>query len=292
MAKDGSLDVLVINQFTFESDDFYINRFAAHLKTSHLHINKPHKHNFFATILFTQGTGTHVIDFTSYEVKQNTVFLLSPGQTHNWELSEDVDGIIFFHSKEFYEVHYIHDFLSDYSFFSNMQNQAVLYLDTKMQGAVVPLFTKLLDVNSSAIFKKKQLLLSVVTQLYIELESAINASTLAVIKRHDHYYLNYLKFQRLVEENFLHERSVHQYADWMHMTAKHLNRINRTILNKSTLEIITDRVLLEAKRILIYGKKNISQVAEEMGFLDQAHFSKIFKSKTGMTPSDFLKLYV
>ena len=291
MKKNKALDVLGIKQFNSESADFYINTISNHLKTSHLHINKPHKHDFYATFLFTKGSGFHEIDFNSYEVKENTVFLLSPGQTHNWALSDDTDGVIFFHSKAYYEAHYIHDLLSDYSFFSNIRNQAVLYLDSTTEAEIVPMFTKLLKIGKHDSFKRKQWSLSVITQLYVELEHALSVNRSAEINKHDHYYLTFLKFQQLVEENFINTKSVQQYADWMHITAKHLNRINRSILNKSTLEIITDRVILEAKRILIFGNRNISQVAEALGFTDFAHFSKLFKIKTGKTPTEFLKLY-
>lgn len=136
MEKSKQVEILEINQFSLESTGFYINKLSAHLQSSHLHINKPHKHNFFASILFTHGNGKHEIDFNSYEVKPSAVFFLSPGQTHNWNLSDDVEGIIFFHSQEFYEAHYIRDFLSDYALFSSLQKQSVLYLDQPMSSEI------------------------------------------------------------------------------------------------------------------------------------------------------------
>ncbi|MBF6607162.1 MAG: helix-turn-helix domain-containing protein [Flavobacterium sp.] len=291
MARKNTLNVLGLKQFNADSSDFYVNTVSQHLKASHLHINKAHKHDFYASILFTAGSGIHEIDFNSYQVKPNSVFLLAPGQTHHWELSEDAEGIIFFHSKDFYESHYVRDLLSDYTFFSNVQNQGVLYLDQRMQEEIVPIFNKLLAVTHQDGFRQKQLLLSLITQIYVQLDNILISDTSVQPTRHDGYYSAFLKFQRMVEQHFLNEKSVSQYADWMNMTAKHLNRINQTIVSKSTLEIITDRVILEAKRILIFGDNNISQVAEQLGYSDYSHFSKIFKNKTGMTPTDFLKQY-
>ena len=291
MPKDTSLNVLRINNFNYSSGDFYINSIKSHLKESHLHINKPHKHDFFAVFLFTQGTGHHEIDFNSYMVKPNTIFILSPGQTHNWKLSEECEGVVIFHSKEFYEAHYIRDQLSEYTFFSHIQNQTAVYLEKDPQLEIVSLFHRLLRLDAQEVIKKKQLILSILTQLYIELENILFSTANAEIHINNNYYSNCLKFQFLVEQNFTIEKSVEKYASWMNITFKHLNRINRVILNKTTSEIINDRVILEAKRILIYGKKNISEVADELGFLELAHFSKIFKNKTGMTPSDFLKVY-
>lgn len=291
MAKRVDLDVLDIDQFSIENSDFYVNIISKHLQTSHLHVNKPHKHNFYATFLFTKGSGIHEIDFNSFDVKPNTIFLLSPGQTHNWHLSNDVEGFIFFHSREFYEAHYIQDFLIDYTFFSNVQNQAVLYLDEERSGDMISLFRKLYDVNLADFMKKKQLILSLITQIYIGLENILNGNAFGEANKHDNDYLSFIKFQRLVEANFITEKSVQKYAQWMNMTPKHLNRINKTIMNRSTLEIITDRTILEAKRNIIFARKNISQIAEDLGYSDYSHFSKIFKSKTGKTPSEFSKFY-
>lgn len=67
-----------------------------HLKSSHKHIEKPHRHDFYVTVLFTHGSGVHEIDFQSYDVQPGSLFFLSPGQIHSWELSDDTEGYIFF----------------------------------------------------------------------------------------------------------------------------------------------------------------------------------------------------
>ncbi len=291
MGLSKTLNVLGLKHFTDERPDFYVNTLADHLRTSHTHINKPHKHSFYATFLFLKGSGIHEIDFNSYDVRRNTVFLLSPGQSHHWSLSDDTDGIVFFHSRELYEAHYVHEFLTDFPFFSTLEHQAAIYLSSDSAKAIVPLFEEILSVMDQKITKRKQLVLSLITQIYVRLEQAYAADTEAEINKNDSYYNTFLKFQRLVEENFQSERSVARYADWMNVTSKHLNRINRAIINKSTLEIINERIILEAKRILMHGRKNVSEVADELGFADHAHFSKMFKSKTGQSPSGFLKKY-
>lgn len=291
MSKIDSLEVLGLKQFAVDKTQFYANTMSNHLHTSHMHINKPHKHNFYATFLFTRGTGYHEIDFNSYEVTPYTVFVLSPGQTHSWQLSEDVEGIIFFHSQEFYEAHYLRELLSDYPFFSNSYSQPAIYLDQNKTNEIETIFDKILSVNRQEFPKKKQLLLSLITQVYIELEQFIMPNNTAVGTEHTGYYLKFLKFQQLVEEHFVVEKSVAHYAQLLNMTSKHLNRINKLILNKTTSEIITDRVILEAKRLLIFGEKNFAQISDELGFSEYAHFSKLFKAKTGQTPSQFSASY-
>jgi AraC family transcriptional activator of pobA len=280
-----------MQQFSNENADFYAKTLSEHLTTSHLHIEKPHKHDFFACMLFTQGSGIHEIDFNSYEVKPGAVFLLSPGQTHHWELSEDCDGIIFFHSRAFYDAHYLHQTLKDFPFFSTIQSQAAIFLDQKALPEFNYLFEKVLEIGGDGKIKKKELILSIVTQIYIQLERYITTDGSGHTNEHSPYYLKFLQFEKLVEAHFQTEKSANQYAEWMHMTPKHLNRINKSIVNKTSSQVIADRIILEAKRMLIYAQNNFNEVADQLGFSDYAHFSKLFKNKTGLTPTAFFKKY-
>lgn len=59
------------------SSGFYFNTMKGHLKSSHKHIEKPHRHDFYVTVLFTQGSGVHEIDFQSYDVQAGSLFFLS-----------------------------------------------------------------------------------------------------------------------------------------------------------------------------------------------------------------------
>jgi len=281
--------VLKIGQFQQETPDepFYANTLADHLVSSHLHINKPHRHNFYAAMLFTKGSGTHDIDFNTYEVRPGSVFMLAPGQTHHWELSADADGFIFFHIQAFYDMHYIDDGIKDYPFFSSVQNAPAIYL--KDTEPVAGLFKRLLLEHTADKLKKKQMILSLVTQIYIELSrQAISGNPQETVQS-DHYLSKFAAFEKLVETHYADEKAPEQYAQWMNMTAKHLNRINKTIVNKTTSEVITERVLLEAKRMLIYSGNSFNEIAFALGYDDYAYFSRLFKKNTGETPTAFLR---
>lgn len=291
MAKVRNIKVLGLQQFDGANPEFYVRKLSEHLQTSHLHINKPHKHDFFATVLFTTGSGLHEIDFETFDVRPGSVFLLSPGQTHNWELSIDCEGIIFFHSQDFYDTHYLHETIREYSFFSFVQNRSAVFLNDAVKPEIQALFEKLLAVSKDDKPRKRQLVLSLITQVYIELERYAAPGELLTASEQKSYYEKFLKFEALVEAHFLSEKSAAAYANRMNITAKHLNRINRLIVGKTTSEIIADRVILEAKRMLIYAKENFLEVSEKLGFSDYAHFSKQFKAKTGLTPSAFSKKY-
>jgi AraC-like DNA-binding protein len=95
----------------------------------------------------------------------------------------------------------------------------------------------------------------------------------------------------LIDLNFKIEKSPVQYASWMNMTSKHLNRIVQNSVGKTTSTMIIERVLLEAKRLLSNSHKNINEIAEDLGFEEQGYFSRTFKKITGETPSEFKSRY-
>ncbi len=95
-------------------------------------------------------------------------------------------------------------------------------------------------------------------------------------------------FNLLVETHFRTEHSVGFYAEKLFKSPKTLSN-NFSKLNTSPLQIIHERIILEAKRLFIYTDKTAKQIAYELGFDDPSHLSRIFKKHTSLSPSDFKK---
>ncbi|HEY8400448.1 MAG TPA: helix-turn-helix transcriptional regulator, partial [Cytophagaceae bacterium] len=66
-----------------------------------------------------------------------------------------------------------------------------------------------------------------------------------------------------------------------------LNTICQKIMGKSVSEIIELRKLIEAKNLLTYSDKTISEIGFELGYNEKAYFTNVFKKRTGQTPSEF-----
>jgi AraC family transcriptional regulator, 4-hydroxyphenylacetate 3-monooxygenase operon regulatory protein len=97
------------------------------------------------------------------------------------------------------------------------------------------------------------------------------------------------QFFALVEEHYQQKRQVSEYADLMNKSPKTLTNLFRLYNEKSPLQIIFDRIMLEAKRLLLYTGLSAKEISYKLGFEDQAHFSKFFKKQAGLTISDFSK---
>lgn len=97
------------------------------------------------------------------------------------------------------------------------------------------------------------------------------------------------KFSQLIEDNYQHQYPVAHYAGSMGITSSHLNAVCRQVASRSALELIHARMLLEAKRNLVYTSMTISVIAYAIGFSDPAYFTRFFKRQVGMSPKNFRK---
>lgn len=94
-------------------------------------------------------------------------------------------------------------------------------------------------------------------------------------------------FHFLVEQHFKTKHTVKEYAELLNKSAKTLGNIFSMVSEKSPLQIIHERKLLEAKRMLRYANKSVKEVAYELGFEDIQTFGRFFKKSENKSPSDY-----
>ena len=101
------------------------------------------------------------------------------------------------------------------------------------------------------------------------------------------YIIVYKKLKTLVDQHYKENLSVSQYADMLYITQHHLNVVTKQVTGKTAGEVIRARSILEAKRMLTFTDKVITEIATELGFLDSSYFSRIFRNETGLSPGAF-----
>jgi AraC family transcriptional activator of pobA len=277
--------VYAISHFrqTFRTSDLYVNTFSKHLE-NHSFVEKPHRHNFYLLVLFTNGSGTHDIDFDRFEIAPGSLFLLQPGQIHNWSLSQDIEGYIIFCSAEFYNRYFENKQIGDYPFFQSVKNNPHLLLSTPEISELDPYFKLMLAENENHQIRRGEKLLNLLDVLLIEISRKYTTVSDHAAPAYNH---KIREFETLLEHHFKTEKSPSFYAAKMSITLKHLNRICKNMLGETVTEIISSRVILEAKRLLANDKLSIAQVADALGFENYPYFGKLFKKQTAMTPGEF-----
>jgi AraC-like DNA-binding protein len=265
------------------NSDLYINTFKNHL-IDHSFVEEPHRHNSYVLVFFTKGSGTHEIDFDVFTIQSGSMFFLQPGQMHHWDLSDDVEGFVIFYSQEMYNLYFGQKTIGDYPFYSSVDNKPEMVFDESESEAILPYFESLILETQINQLLKQDKIMNLLDIIHIEIARKYSETHLH--EAHS-YNVKIKNFEVLLENNFKIEKAPSFYASQLHITLKHLNRICNEMLQKTTTEVITDRIILEAKRMLMDKKFTVNEIATELGYDDYSYFTRLFKKHTGMTPSFF-----
>ncbi|HAA13742.1 MAG TPA: AraC family transcriptional regulator [Cytophagales bacterium] len=287
-------DILHLEQFetSLHHEELYVNVLKDHLQAHREAIAPPHKHSFFLVVVFTQGEGVHEIDFERYPVSPGSVFFLTPGQIHHWELSPDADGIIFFHSQEYFDVAFTQQSVFQFPFYYSQQSPPLLQLTAEQLPQVFLHFENLLqEYRNEEAWMKRQRLSAQLSQLYIDLSREYLTEERQETQAYATYSEHLRALEVLIEDQYVEQKSPTAYAEQLHMTVRHLNRIVQEALGKTTTQLITERVILEAKRMLVQSTVPPAEIAETLGYPDYPYFSRLFKKWVGVSPAAFAKQY-
>jgi AraC family transcriptional regulator, transcriptional activator of pobA len=265
------------------NSDLYLNTFKNHL-IDHSFVEEPHRHNSYVLVFFTKGSGTHEIDFDVFTIQAGSMFFLQPGQMHHWNLSDDVEGFVIFYSQEMYNLYFGQKTIGDYPFYSSVHNKPEMVFDLAESKAILPYFnTMVAETKENHRFKQDKIM-NLLDCIHIEIARKYTETNLH--EAHS-YNVKMKSFEVILEKNFKIEKTPSFYASQLHITLKHLNRICNEILQKTTTEVITDRIILEAKRMLMDKKMTVNEIATALGYDDYSYFTRLFKKHTKITPSAF-----
>lgn len=245
-------------------------------------IKSVHKHDFFIINLFEEATGTHTIDSVEYTISNKEVHILFPGQIHKWHIHENSKGYQLMIARSFLE-----QFAPFFRFsFTNYQNNPVIKLSdeafTKIQQEFIAIQEELKSKNS---------LINLLQARAAVIAAIVSAEAEALFEEFKVYQSNerLAKFNMLIDEYYKTQRSVSFYAEKLHISANYLNILCKRHLKISASQLIHQRILTEAKRLLQDRKLSIKEITYDLGFTNNSYFTIFFKNQTGITPIEFRK---
>ncbi|WP_229208010.1 AraC family transcriptional regulator [Dyadobacter beijingensis] len=240
----------------------------------------PHGHKDYLEIIYlTQGDGLHQIDHHRFAVRPSSLYLVMPGQIHNWELTEIPKGFVAMIQKDFLLGHPLYDLL--FRTFPAAFPGA-FHLD-HIDKTVAGIFESI--ENESA---NQETNFQAIIQTYLLL--LFNLLRRELKSDDDQIYPQLLTtFFSTLDQHYKTAHEVNWYAETLGVTTKTLNALCRRHLDKTAGAVITERLTSESKRLLLYSDHNLGEVAYELGFTDPSHFNKFFKRQTGVLPSIYRK---
>jgi AraC-like DNA-binding protein/mannose-6-phosphate isomerase-like protein (cupin superfamily) len=244
-----------------------------------------HRHDFFFILALRNGSGTHVIDFTPYEVQNNSIFILRPGQVHQLSLNAGCTGFLaefdasFYHPKD------------------KLANNRLIKAGNKNFCAFeAKRFKKLQDVLAYIFneFNTKQdgyidVIKANLDIFFIEfIRQSLNPNDIS--KKGSNYTQDrFEEFMDLCSSHITTHKQVSQYADLMNLSIYQVNAITKETVGKPASEIINEQIILEARRYLLATPNQVKEIADHLGYEDISYFIRFFKKHTGYSPEAFRK---
>ncbi len=247
-----------------------------------------HRHNFHEIIFVLKGRGRHTIDGQYADLKPHAVSLIAKGQVHRVEYSEGL---------AIYLVRFTDDFLPadlvsptwDYHamLFNHVGLNQTLQLAPADAEDVIRCFDLIEhEVALGMAFQRHTALRHLLAVLIIRLGRVVENALCPTAAGRAAISV-YQAFVPLLEQHFADRHDVQYYADALHMSPVNLSRQLQTILGKTTKQIIDERIVLEARRLLQYTPQSVGEIAYALGYSDQFHLSKTFKRLVGVAPQEY-----
>lgn len=245
--------------------------------------NDVHRHDFHELFFFAKGSGEHMIDLEQITIKAPCVHLVAPGQVHQLDRSANMQGLVVM-------------FATDAQLGQGHVARAELFTHADRPGAFSLNKEQLEESNAlvrmmeSELERSKGPVGDVVEGILgiLLIKCAHWAKTGRETRTSNSDASDTVdRFVDLVERGFLDERQVGKYATQLAISADHLNEQVKKRLGRTASGVIQERLLLEAKRLLLHADLSIKEVGYALNMKDPAYFTRWFHKVEGDTPAAY-----
>ncbi len=257
---------------------------------------KPHLHSFYQIVWFRSGEGKHVVDFKEYAVTANTLFFIAKNQVHYFDHEDGYTGTLMHFNESFLvQQNSETEFFLKHALFNNPYQQPWHCMDCAI-SPILDEYLKLIEreLAGGEDFGREELLRSYLKAFLIQVQRSKNELENAGEQRRmqmDEQRARLSRFINLIDDNYQRGLTVGEYADSLHVSARTLSNLTNRLLGKTPMQMIQERVILEAQRLLLYSELNINQICYKLGFDDPSYFVKYFKKHAKIAPSEFRHAY-
>jgi AraC family transcriptional regulator, transcriptional activator of pobA len=271
----------------YREDHIMIARFSDYVH-EHQSLVFPHRHSFYHLVLFTEGLGRHTIDFHHFQASPYQIYFMIPGQVHTWDFNGKMEGYVVNFSDSFFQSFLLQpEYLDSFSFLDQDSSNNVLMLSEGIRERICGLFEELLGQNARATAWRDDMVRVLLLQIFLIIEQSDSVDKKKNAGKGKNATVR--NFIRLIDKHYDRVRLPGQYAEMLNVTPNHLNALCKEHLGMQAGELIRNRIILEAKRLLINLDLTVSEISYKLNFNDNSYFTKFFRKETGVTPEDFRK---
>ncbi|MFN5620817.1 MAG: AraC family transcriptional regulator [Flavobacteriales bacterium] len=241
---------------------------------------REHRHTYYEIMLIEEGGGNQLIDFRDYPALDNSCYIIFPRQVHLMNRRNSTGFIVQFTD----DVLYNPELSAALRRLSLRDNSAIVFEAhanaLKELSELYAILNRLAYAQSSTSQQVIRSVLHAFAALVVHHAGSSDESISAPDKKLLHDFFD------LLEQHFTENRSVQFFVGELATTDKKLSAASQKYAGMSPLQVIHNRVLLEAKRMLLFEQPSHKEISFQLGFDSPASFSAFIKSKTGLTPSE------
>jgi AraC family transcriptional activator of pobA len=243
--------------------------------------------NYFSLIWVKKGNGKVKVDFSEYDFIENQVLAFSPYQPFMLKSDVKLEGVIINFHPEFFCIHkHQAEIACNGILFNNIYKPPYVSVDEQSQNILDMVVDQMITEMQNSELAQYELLVSYLKIFLITTtrlknqqqpeEEQINNDNTAP------FILQNLK--NFIETNFKTKHSASDYADLLNISPKALAKITKNHFNKTLTDLISERIIIEAKRELYLTNKAVKEIAFELGYDDEHYFSRFFKNNAEVSP--------
>ena len=245
----------------------------------------PHKKTLFDFIFLTKGKSKRSKGLNEYEFSENTFFFLPALQITSCEqITEDSRGFFcHFDLQIFDEIFSHHSFLEDIGFLQHHEEPLVEVSD-EVKNIIITLLQRLESYYLSATKIDLGLISLHLATIFRELQVLEKKQTNLPQKS---AFIVTNKFKNLLSQHIFKTKKITDYADMLAISPEYLNRCVKSVTGKTSQDVLTDMILLEAKVLLKQTDLSVGEIAFKFSEINPSDFIRLFKSKVGITPKKY-----
>ena len=248
----------------------------------------PHKHNYYEMCFFTGGGGEHEIDFITHSIKPPSIHFLRPGQVHLIRRGEAYKGYLIIFSEEFFNLRFHKmEIIPGYPLVTQLENGPILNLTPKQFDEFHQLLINIEEELTESDADTEEIIIAYLKIFFLKLRQHFAKLISSQNEAGGTMKKTVYEFNQLVDKHYDQIHHVKDFAELMGESPVQLNRAIKTVTGKTASEVIIERLILEAKRLLLFSDLSNKEVAYKLNYEDPSYFARIFRKKTGFTPSGF-----
>lgn len=246
-----------------------------------------HRHTYEELIFIKSGTGRQLIDNKIYTIQPNILYFISKGQVHNFEEGQAMEA---------YVIGFDANFLSTYApirfaiILKKLTNFTSLPLDNESiyeLGLIIQQMLTEYNRPKSTIGRNENLI-NFLSILLTYIERIIHK----IAPQHkslkpNYKFATYQNFLQLIEKYYKTHHHLSFYTQQLGVSARNLTSYAKTYSGKTAKQLISHRIISEAKRLLIFTSQNLKEITTNLGFEETSYFIRFFRIQTDITPGAF-----